>query len=303
MRKWLVVKYLPIVVLFALIVAILCMSRYEETRKENHQNNASYVNPAAKIMPNEPTESAKKADKTEDSRSWIETFTWPDGVTTWALLLTLLVIAWQSTETRAAARATEESVALIKSQVDLTAEQNKNAKDRERARLGIRNIEVPEVSGPENILEGMCPLRVCAFVENFGHSKAFNVRAYGILDIVSNPKCNSHEAGFLQAFPQIIDEGPEKHSLKLGGFGREFEDIASTGDSLAIPQETVKQIRDGKAFIQASGMLTYEDIFGDSQTFPFCFIWKSVGDDDGGKWLTRSFWLDCSPHASQQDKS
>jgi hypothetical protein len=175
-------------------------------------------------------------------------------------------------------------------------------KDRERARLGIRSIDVPEVFGPERILEGMCHLRVCAYVENLGHSKAFNVRVYGILDIVSDPESCPREKGFLQPFPQIIDEGPRQHLLKLGGFGREFEDVASSGDAMAVSKEMIREIRDGKAFIQASGKLAYQDIFGDGHTIPFRFVWKSVGDDDGGKWLTRSFWLECNPPSDEQDE-
>lgn len=80
MSKRLASKYWPVVMLFTCIVAVLCLSRY--------------------------------ADATERSLSWIGAFAWPSGVTAWALLLTLLVVAWQSAETRAAARATEESVTL-----------------------------------------------------------------------------------------------------------------------------------------------------------------------------------------------
>jgi hypothetical protein len=194
------------------------------------------------------------------------------------------------------ARATDESAQAAVAQI-------RAVKERERARLGIRILDVPEVSGPERILDGMCPLRVCAFVENFGHSKAFNVRAFGILDIVSDPESCPREKGFLHYFPQIINEGSRQHPLKLGGFGREFEDVASSGDAMAVPKETILKIRDGKAFIQASGKLAYEDIFGDSHTVPFRFVWKSLGDDDGGKWLTRSFWMDCNPPSDEQDDS
>jgi hypothetical protein len=199
----------------------------------------------------------------------------------------------QAAALRSSAEAALISAKAAEAQIQAT-------KERERARLVIRIIDAPEVSGPEVILDGMCPLRVCVYVENFGRSKAFNVRAYGILDIVSNATSKDHDQGFLQYFPQIIDEGPEKHPLRLGGLGREFEDVASSGDSLAISEEVVQQIRNGEAFVQASGMLTYEDIFGDGQNTPFCFVWKSIGNDDGGKWLSRSFWLDRSPRSSQQ---
>jgi len=204
-------------------------------------------------------------------------------------------------QVRDARESGRQTFSVLKEQADTALIQTNAAKERERARLGIRSLDVPKVLGPESILDGMRPLRVCAFVENFGRSKAFNARAYGILDIVSDPNSRPRERGFLQYFPQIIDEGSVKHPLKLGGFGREFEDVASSGDALLVSEEMIQEIRNGNTFIQASGKLAYEDIFGDSHTVPFRFVWKSVGDDDGGKWLTRSFWLDCRPPSNEQD--
>jgi hypothetical protein len=72
MFKAVALKYLPVALLIVLIAAILDMSRY------------------AKNPPRH-----------------FEIFAWPEGVTAWALLLTLVVIAWQSVETRAAAKAGE----------------------------------------------------------------------------------------------------------------------------------------------------------------------------------------------------
>jgi hypothetical protein len=192
----------------------------------------------------------------------------------------------------------ESQIAEAKAQVALMVAQNKTAKDNERARLVIRAVDKPEISGPEPLLDGACALRVRIFVENLGRSKAFNVRAYGVLDVLSSSTRSSHEVAFMQIFPQIIDEGRERHPLNLGGFGREFEDVASTGDYLAISEKCVQQLRDGKGFIHASGTLDYEDIFGDSHLTPFHLVWKSVGGDDGGKWLTRSYWLDKSERST-----
>lgn len=196
----------------------------------------------------------------------------------------------------AAARAAQGSA-------DAAIAQIRIMKDQERGRLAIRFIEQPEISGPDSILEGKYALRVYAFVENLGRTKAFDVRAYGIVDIVSNPRGTSHDIGFLQDFPQIIDEGQKTHLLKLGGFGRAFEDFGTfSGGFTAIDEEIVQKTRNGTAFIQVSGALHYDDIFGDPQSTTFMFVWRSVGDDDGGKWLTRSFWLDCSPRYREEQK-
>jgi hypothetical protein len=111
MWKAIAMKYFPIAILFVLVVAILCVSRYAETRKNNHQENGSHVNAIATTA-DHSDKGAKQADESEDSPGWIDTFAWPNGVTAWALLLTLLVVAWQSTETRDAAKSTRDALIL-----------------------------------------------------------------------------------------------------------------------------------------------------------------------------------------------
>jgi hypothetical protein len=65
-----------------------------------HQANA----PVASGVGNEhPQENTKKPSR--NLPSWYGFFTWPDGMTAWAILLTLLAVAWQANETRRAAEA------------------------------------------------------------------------------------------------------------------------------------------------------------------------------------------------------
>lgn len=194
----------------------------------------------------------------------------------------------QTTLLRKSAEAAEASAVFARDQM-------RADKERERGRLVIRSIDAPEIFPPENILDGHRPMKVRAFVENLGRSKAFSVRAYGVVNVLSNPKGGDHEDGFAQHFPQIIDEGNERHVLNLGGFGREFEDIGSSSDLIVIPDELAQRIRKGEAFVQASGLLTYQDVFGGDHATPFRFVWRSMGDDAGEAWLTRSSWIDCSP--------
>jgi hypothetical protein len=105
MLKRLVMKYFPLAVLVIFIMAILGMSHYAETRKYEQQENANHVNPPAAVTADEASQRCQKTNKPQNPPSWIDTFTWPDGVTGWALLLTLFIIAWQSVETRDAAQA------------------------------------------------------------------------------------------------------------------------------------------------------------------------------------------------------
>jgi len=111
------------VVLLILIGAILCMSRYAEHRKAENQNNTHASSEQTSVTPNDASKSTENADKTEHRPDFIDTFTWPEGATVWALFLTLIVIAWQSAETRSAAKATEDSAEGVKSQSALMKRQ------------------------------------------------------------------------------------------------------------------------------------------------------------------------------------
>jgi hypothetical protein len=102
-------RYWPLAVLVVLVIAILAMSRYAEDRKQSNEDNARQSSPATPISPNNAGETTENAHKTEHPPSWVDTFAWPEGATVWALFLTLLVIAWQSAETREAAKAAKES--------------------------------------------------------------------------------------------------------------------------------------------------------------------------------------------------
>jgi len=110
-ESYLGMKYLPLAILFILVVAILLMSHYAETRKYEHLHNAGNVN-GVPLTADETQKSTQKTGESEHPPSWIETFAWPEGATAWALLLTLFVIAWQSAETRDAAQASRASIRL-----------------------------------------------------------------------------------------------------------------------------------------------------------------------------------------------
>jgi len=117
MLKRLVMKYFPVAILAVLIVAILGVSRYAEGHKAENQKDAQTSSPKAVVTPNNASKGTQEAGKSEHSPDWFDTFTWPDGVTAWALLLTLLVIDWESTETRMAAQG-----ALLSAQALINAE-------------------------------------------------------------------------------------------------------------------------------------------------------------------------------------
>jgi hypothetical protein len=170
MLKRLMFRYWPLLLLFTLIVAVLCMSRYAENRKAGNQEDAQISGPQTPISPSDADKSPQKTNKPKHPPSWIDTFTWPEGVTAWALFLTLFVIAWQSIETHAAAEATAAGVETAKQQAVLMREQNDTQINRERARL---NLDFQPIEIPESRFDDGIDLRSCIELTNSGHSNAF----------------------------------------------------------------------------------------------------------------------------------
>jgi hypothetical protein len=117
MLKRLSGKYWPMILFLIFIGAILYVSHYAEERKTQQPKDAQSRGPQTAISPNDGSKSAEEAPKAEHHPDFIDTFTWPEGATVWALFLTLLVIAWQSVETRDAARA-----GLLNAQAVINAE-------------------------------------------------------------------------------------------------------------------------------------------------------------------------------------
>jgi hypothetical protein len=259
MLKRLASKYWPMVLLLILTGAVLCMSRYAESHKADSQQGS----PGIPASPNDASKSAENAEKAKHPPNWIETFTWPEGVTTWALLLTLFVIAWQSTETRAAAQATQASAdgvekqsLLMKRQADAMEAQNKIAQDRERARLVIRGPDIPEIFPPHNLLPDLLTIVIRIFIANEGATKAFNTKAYGMLRIVDSLDGAPYLPGYQQSIPSTIDStrGEDFIKVTVTGMG------SSTNDWVAINQATANNIIGGIEFLQISGVVIYDDL-------------------------------------------
>lgn len=261
-------KYWPLLAIALVIAAVVGVSHYAEKSRQHCEESARQAKAAAVAKGDD----GKSSDNTENackSPVWARYFTWPEGVGALAVILTLFVVAWQSIETRAAAKATEASVELVRRQADIMESQAKDAresgaeasktaldtleemrfqrkattdalgkqtyemgeqaaalrssvdvarenaeaakksanaalqqikamKDRERARLVVRSMSIPELVPS---LEEQKAIVVNVHVANEGATKAFNVRAYAMLDIVNNRNGGPYGIGFQQISP------------------------------------------------------------------------------------------------------
>jgi type II secretory pathway pseudopilin PulG len=132
-------RYWPLLVIVLVLAAILGLSWYDDVAEQRQQDlvkrtAAAPVNPdsdqaspdAAQASPDTapatPAENAQpkgEQDKPYKRLVWAKYVAWPEGVGVWAIILTLLVFAWQAIEVRAAAQATNASNRRLKAQIDI----------------------------------------------------------------------------------------------------------------------------------------------------------------------------------------
>jgi hypothetical protein len=111
-------KYLAI---FALIfgLAVYIARQDERAAQKGAQNAAPPGNSAVPSEANEDHPQENVGDTKRHTPGWYSFFRWPNGTTTWAIILTLLAIAEQTSQTAKAAKATQDSVGHMERQVGI----------------------------------------------------------------------------------------------------------------------------------------------------------------------------------------
>jgi len=258
MLKRLASKYWPMVVLLISIGAILGVSRYAEDRKAEKPNNTQASSPQTAVPPNNASKSAENVEKTKHGPDFVDTFTWPEGATAWALFLTLIVIAWQSTETRDAAKAANAQIKMMK--------------QKERAQLMVEILPIETLEFDVNAS------RVKLKFSNIGTTHAMNVYAEGAARgiVFENTELMR---GFLKMVPRGFIDKPAFEPLAF-----EFEDLevpaviradTSYGDTwvaFIFPDEWFDAILLRPTIaIEVRGEIRYEDVFGDPHFTRFSY--------------------------------
>jgi hypothetical protein len=97
-------KYWPLLLIMGILAAIVCMSQYADSAKHRHEESARQTK-AASVAKGDDCKATNDTKDAYEPPIWAKYVTWPEGVGAWAVILTLLAIAWQSAETHAAAEA------------------------------------------------------------------------------------------------------------------------------------------------------------------------------------------------------
>lgn len=137
---------------------------------------------------------------------------WPEGITTWALLATLGAIIWQAVETRRAAKATAESANAAYGSVVWAQAQWELMKEKERARLEVKSGSPLTIDRVLNLWAINTNIKL----RNIGSSRAFITGAGGAM---------------------ILKDGNGTYSRELGDF-----DTLSLPDQFVDPSDTTIEI-------------------------------------------------------------
>lgn len=244
-------RYWPLLVIVAILAAIVCVSQYADSAKNRAEERAANTKAAA-VAEGKNCEATHDAQQPYKPPVWAKYVAWPESVGAWAVILTLLTIAWQSIETRRSAEAAEKAYRLAEN----------TAKRQLRAYLSVSSARL--FLYPDGSVE---PRVVIA---NSGQTPAYGLRGVQAMGIDQRPL-------------RVLK--PVEKRANYGDVGKEYH---LTGQRQQLPsvtekvssthQEIARLILDGFPYlIVVHGWFTYEDIFGDMHPLNF----RLVSGDDG----------------------
>jgi hypothetical protein len=251
-------RVLAVIVAIGVVIGIVTVTCQQQNAacqtqsKSPNDSDKSQTKADAAIHQNQAGNDTKNGGNCASCRDIL--LKWPEGITTWAVILTLFVIAWQSAETARAAKAaqmaTEHSIAS------------------ERAWI------LPEMvwigSGAKDAPEGSDQVFILCDIKNHGKTPArvFGMNARWEVGPISEPAKTWDDSLYTfdaKAKPKWVVL-PDKHtalSAPIPGF------TATAKSKVQIPTQP-----GGTMFIH--GVIRYWDMFCKADRFTrFCYRWES----------------------------
>src|ERR1035437_7480206 len=243
---------LALCLLFVYAIHVACQNQYSPEQNAKQTAQQSQV-----TLP--PQTSDQQATKGQQNPSgyfpgWRRLLTWPDGITAFAVILTLLGIVWQSSETRKAAQA-----ALIQSRYTVASQ---------RAWVLPEKIEL--VSGSEDRPEGKYQVFVQCAAKNHGPTVArvLGMNAVFALGPISKPEQTWQQSLYdfdSRTKPQSVilpDKITALHSL--------------VPEIKAMPGDVIPGTSDPNQTTFIHGVICYWDAFNEIRRFTrFCYRSKN----------------------------
>ncbi len=260
------------------IAAIVTAAPYNDTRlgRDNSkaQPQSSTPTAASKNQNDKPSAESIKADSY--TPKWYTPLERPEWLTVIIATFALLVIGWQSWETRKAAEASQKSVETAAQNIELYI-----SKERARLRIEMKPLAFPSQADPAY------------------NTVDFNVAIYGPTDaFVTESLCVAY------FYPWQVIDNPDLanlamlpiHSLTsvIRANSPPIEcyaflniDASSTNDNVTIAEIKAKRLAVG-----IRGFIKYRDVFGRDRETAFRYVWRysdamyGLGEEFGD-WIKR----------------
>jgi len=136
-------KYAVAVAVVAILVLSVYVSRQDQKTRDQYKQKCAQLNDGM-VSPASHREDCDKGadDAARHLPRWYQVFGWPEGITTLAILLTLVVIADQTAQTKRAAIATEEAAKAGRDSAAASLKQANVAMQAERAWI-VEKLDCP----------------------------------------------------------------------------------------------------------------------------------------------------------------
>jgi hypothetical protein len=262
-------KYWPLLLITGILAIIVGMSQYADSSRRRYEERAKLTKAVA-VAKDDDGQAGNNADGSYKPPIWAKFVTFPEGVGAWAVILTLLAIAWQSIETRTAARATRAAVLTADKSL---AHQEKFARRQLRAYV--------EVKGARLFIRDDGSVQPRVTLINCGQTPAHDLRGvqYGRFD--SRP------------FKKVPRPPPEDMPPASTGTAPAGEPYYFTGkrvESGRVKEILLADLESPTYAFVLNGWYSYEDIFEDSHHTEFQVIIGAgtplqIDSDSTGEWL------------------
>jgi hypothetical protein len=261
-------KYLAaFALILGLAVYIACQD--ERTAQQSAQN-ATHLGQnavAAKADEQHPQENVGNPER--HIPSWYGFFRWPNGTTTWAIILTLLAIAEQTKQTAKAAKAANDSVQEMQTSVALQKSSITNMRRQTRiALVSARTAQTAAEFARRAVWETERADVLLESVE-FGYATGtgkLDAYSWVILRFKNFGRTRAEDVGFKASLlaPGIVRKADQLPRIVLGPSQDQSVQFERFGRLL-----TMKMFQDillGKQQLKFEAWVTYKDVFGSGYT-------------------------------------
>jgi hypothetical protein len=254
-------KYLIAVVI--VLGGCIYVSRQDQKTRDQYEQNCNQLNASA--LP--PSGHYEDCDKGAENAArhlprWYRVFGWPDGITTWAILLTLVAIAEQTSQTRRAADATADSANAAYGSVMFAEAQFELMKEERRARISI-NARGIQVEDPDSEYWN---LMTSIEIRNLGQTRAFIKKTGGefVIRADGEERPKNDDLSSLYLSEEYVDPSTAPVVVALHQFNLEPASLKELGDDL----------HSRKRMIHLYGFIEYETL-GMKFTEEFKYFWMA----------------------------